>query len=111
MPTEPQPLQNFNTDTMSGIYPGSRNMVYQRLRLHHGDSQDQWYQLQEQSEANIALLLPIQADQPSSTPAFSIAGPQQPDFTNRLHDGLTEAGMQADACYICRLWQPMPVQT
>mgnify|MGYP003379185249 CR=1 FL=1 len=27
------PLQPFNFETMSGVYPGTRTQVYQRLRL------------------------------------------------------------------------------
>src|SRR3954470_22943162 len=116
MATEPQPLQNFNTDTMSGIYPGSRTMIYQRLRLAGSEDNRRWVQLrwyasQENGVAGAAALFTTKEEQEAATPTITIADPLHANFIVRLHDELTKAGLQADACYICRHWQPLSVQT
>lgn len=115
MATEGKPLQNFNLETMSGIYPGSRTMVYQRLRLHPssaaatapGDAPGgQWYQLQWYRDPDAAVLLPVQPAATASTPTITLADPQPTDFALRLHSSLAHANLRADACFICRHWQP-----
>jgi hypothetical protein len=115
MATERKPLLNFNLDTMSGIYPGSRTMTYQRLRLHalhsSADGQSQWYQLQWYSDPNAAMLLQVHANKPASAPIFTLDEPHHSSFTRQLHEQLTNAGLTADACYACRLWQPLQVVT
>jgi hypothetical protein len=115
MTTERKPFQNFNIDTMSGIYPGSRTMIYQRLRLHKladaSNTQGQWYQLQWYSDPAAAILLPLQADEPSPAPTLTLTDPQQASFAQSLHNELNQAGLRVDACFACRNWQPLPVHT
>lgn len=112
MASDRKPFQNFNLDTMSGIYPGSRTMVYQRLRLQHEDNGDsEWHQLQWYSEPPAAVLLHLQADKSAVTPVLSLPNPQQPDFVQRLHGELSQAGLRAEACYACRHWQPLHADT
>ena len=111
MPEESEPLQNFNTATMSGIYPGSRTMIYQRLRLRHTQAESsQWYQLQWYTEPASALLLQLRENQPS-TPVFRILAPEQPVFVHQLHEQLTASYLQAEACFACRNWQAQAVHT
>jgi hypothetical protein len=82
-------------------------MVYQRLRLHSKeDAQGQWYQLQWHSDPAAAVLLQLPPAIPSSPPIFTLVKPQRGDLAHRLHEELDYAGLQADACYICRHWQP-----
>lgn len=112
MPSDRKPLLNFNLDTMSGIYPGSRTMVYQRLRLHSTvlspeESGAQWYQLQWYTEPDAAVLMQLNANSPGSTTTLTLPDPQPTNLVPRLHDALTQAELQADACYICRNWQPV----
>jgi hypothetical protein len=112
--TDRKPLQNFNPATMSGIYPGSRTMTYQRLRLHRQgeaeqQSQGQWFQLQWYSEPTAAILQPMDANKPSIPPTITLIETQLTNFTEGLHEELREAGLEADACFICRHWQPLAV--
>lgn len=120
MPEDSEPLLNFNIATMSGIYPGSRTMIYQRLRLRYGDNayddtQDDanahWYQLQWYTEPASAILLQVLENQPSTTPVIGIPEPEQPNFVQRLHEGLSKANLKAEACFACRHWQPLSVHT
>ncbi len=112
MPAERKPLHNFNTDTMSGIYPGSRTRIYQRLRLHsQDDAQSHWFQLQWYSEPNAAILLQVQTKTPTTAPIITLSDPQEPDFAQRLYQELTTVGLQASACFVCRHWLPQNVHT
>ena len=116
MASERKPLQNFNLDTMSGVYPGSRTMVYQRLRLHRPvdgdiDPAAQWYQLQWYTDPDAATLLRLNADAPVPATTITLPDPRPANLVPRLHDALTQAELQADACYICRHWQPVETVT
>lgn len=112
MATEPKPLQNFNLDTMSGIYPGSRTMVYQRLRLHaQDDPKSEWYQLQWYADPAAAILLQLRANRPTTAPVLTLAEPDHSTFVRRLHEELTAAGLKADACFACRHWKAINVHT
>ena len=116
MPVDRKPQHNFNTETMSGIYTGSRTMIYQRLRL-HGTNQAQrqdrgeMYQLQWYTEPESAILFQTQTDAPTLAPVITLTEPQTVDFTQRLHSELASVGLKADACFACRHWQPLNVHT
>ncbi|MCC6454766.1 MAG: hypothetical protein IT328_07485 [Caldilineaceae bacterium] len=112
MPAERKPLQNFNIDTMSGIYPGSRTMIYQRLRLHHQEeAHSHWYQLQWYSDPPAAVLLQMRAATPTTAPLLSLPEPDRSDFVERLHNELAAREFKADACFACRHWHPLSVHT
>jgi hypothetical protein len=107
MSVERKPLQNFNVDTMSGIYPGSRTLTYQRLRLHAaGEADGQWHQLHWLDQPPAAVLLPVASPHDAPQPLLTIAAPQGADFATRLHTALADIGIVADACFGCRHWQP-----
>ena len=112
MATNRNPLHNFNLDTMSGIYPGSRTMTYQRLRLQpRAQSERDWYQLQWYADPAAAVLLRLHDNKLAPEAVFVIPDPQQPDFTLRLHTAISAVDLQADACYACRHWQPVHLRT
>ena len=104
-----EPLQNFNLETMSGIYPGSRTMIYQRLRLHSADAtKAQWYRLHWTEEPAAAQLYPKEDTQSPAAPTITLTDPHRPDFVYRFHEALSQAGLVADACFACHHWQPQP---
>lgn len=116
MAVERKPQHNFNTETMSGIYPGSRTMIYQRLRLQAihvepSGQQGAMYQLQWYTDPTAAILLPTQGDTPALAPLITLTEPQTADLTQRLHDELAAVGLQADACFACRHWYPLNIHT
>ncbi len=120
MAKDREPLVNFNIATMSGIYPGSRTMIYQRLRLRQGDeasdgasngANGRWAQLQWYTDPASAILLQANEKQPTPKPLLAIPEPEQPNFVQRLHEGLSGINLKADACFACRNWQPLPVHT
>ena len=111
MTTEGKPLINFNLDTMSGIYPGSRTRVYQRLLLHRAQSTAQWYQLQWYSEPPAALLLPQEGDEPMPAPVVTLRDPDPATLALTLYNALHQAKLRADACFACRHWQPLNLHT
>lgn len=106
MTTERRPLQNFNLETMSGIYPGSRTMIYQRLRIQSEiGGEPHWYQLHWYTEPPSALLSSADAgfDAPSSL--VDVPSPLHPDFLPLLHATLAGHGHTASVCYACHHWQ------
>lgn len=112
MVDEREPIKNFNIQTMSGIYPGSRTMVYQRLRLRdHNSNTGQWYQLQWYSDPTSAVLFSIEENQPTTTARITLTEPQPSTFVAQLHEALSQTGQQADACFACRHWQALNVHT
>ena len=111
-----EPLQPFNLKTMSGVFPGSRTQIYQRLRLYkHYESPAQavWTELRWYSEPPVAALW--LATNPSATPGAPGFAPAPilqmgdpltvGDFVLRLHYKLEDLDLQAEACFACRFWQ------
>jgi hypothetical protein len=106
MATKRRPLQNFNLETMSGIYPGSRTMIYQRVRIQSsGDDEPRWYQLQWYTEPPSALLSPVDAGNDNGATIIDVPSPRHPDFLPLLHATLARHAHKASACYACRHWQ------
>jgi hypothetical protein len=112
MSSERKPLENFNVDTMSGIYPGSRTMVYQRLRLRPAaDGSQEWLQIQWYAEPPAAVVSPTSRTQRRADLCARLEAPTDADFLPRLHAVLAVTGEAPDACFSCRNWQPVAQRT
>ncbi len=106
--------QLFNLATMSGVFPGTRTMVYQRVRLQSlVDANDLrwarilWY---DDPPACVAELEGRGATNAGSAaqamPLLRIPDPGGAEFVRVLRTALAAAGWQVQACGTCRHWQP-----
>jgi hypothetical protein len=112
MPSDHKPFENFNLETMSGIFPGSRTLVYQRLRLRPEEGSAQaWLQLQWYTDPPAAVLRAVSSTQPHADLQVRLAEPTDASFTARLHHALAERSVAVDVCFTCRHWQPLPLRT
>lgn len=112
MTSDRKPIENFNLDTMSGVYPGSRTMVYQRLRLRPAaDGSHDWLQIQWYVDPPAAVMGATARTQRRRDMLVRLEAPTDLSFLPRLHQVLTQAGEVPDACFACRNWQPMPQRT
>ncbi len=114
-PTErdqPQ-VQMFNLKTMSGVHPGSRTAIMQRIRLLPlaGNAQPpQWARLLWYSEPPGCVLYPQAegSEQWQTTPLLHLADPTPHHFLSRLRSALAEIGWQPLACGSCQHWHFSP---
>ena len=97
-------FQLFNLQTMSGVFPGTRTMVFQRVRvqpLEHGDEplgQPQWVRLlwyEESAACGVEL----------GTNLLRIPEPLSGDFGEKLAEALASHGLRYTACGTCAFWQ------
>lgn len=99
-------MQNFNLETMSGVYPGSRTRVYQRLRVQTAAQLEPiWAQLQWYADPAAAALLPMRHPQANTPVQLYLPDPQRGDFLPRLQNAATEQGLRLTACFTCRHWR------
>jgi hypothetical protein len=125
-------VQRFNLNTMSGVFPGTRTMVYQRVRvaLFDASSSEQsgvqpptqarrwarvlWYddppscvvelETREETEATTA------EDRP--TPQLvRIPDPERAGLAQHLEETLEAAGWRLITCGSCAFWQPQAART
>lgn len=111
MTNDGESLQNFNLDTMSGIYPGTRTQVYQRLRLRPLDdayAPAGWYTLQWYAAPPSLILRALNPDRSAPEAVLSLAPlPDDPlRFSAALRHTLAAQSLRADACFDCRHWRP-----
>ncbi len=107
-------LGRFNLATMSGVFPGTRTQIYQRLHLVRIDpvtgivmaDQRAWLQLLWYAEpaACVGYLFTAAAGQ-ADEPLFQLAEPQRGDFLQRLTSALLAQGWQLRSCATCHFWQ------
>ena len=103
-------FQLFNLQTMSGVFPGTRTMVFQRVRVRPIGQDDE-----EQGAAQWARLLwyeePAACVVELGSILLRIPEPLRGDFGKRLEEALAANGLRLMACGSCAFWQPMAVQT
>ena len=109
------PLQPFNFETMSGVYPGTRTQVYQRLRLlaradpaHQSPAEAACWALLLWYDNPRACLLVRQdpaTGRLDSTPLLHIAEPDTATLQSRLAQALAPLGWQLHACGSCAHWR------
>jgi hypothetical protein len=100
-------FQLFNLATMSGVFPGTRTMVFQRVRLRP---------LAGPADPPVWARL-LWYDDPAACvveldgPLLRIPDPRRPDFGARLRAGLAAADFTLLACGSCAYWQPLAAAT
>ncbi len=103
-------FQLFNLATMSGVFPGDRTQVFQRLRLQPLDDATGemiWAQVLWYTDP-VACVLYLQnnvKDARGITPLLRMAEPLAGDFNQQLQVALRQAGWQLQSCGSCRFWQ------
>lgn len=100
-------FQLFNLDTMSGVFPGTRTMVFQRLRVrpHESTGAAAWARLLWYDDPAACVV------ELNDAPLLRISDPQGEDFGARLRAGLAAGGYDLLACGSCAFWQPLAAVT
>lgn len=109
------PVQRFNLETMSGVFPGTRTQIFQRIRLRAlsptASELTRWAQVLWYSDPPACVVYRQGEDgQWDSTPWLELATPRV-DFNQRLQAALLGAGWQLESCGACDFWQPSTLQT
>jgi hypothetical protein len=105
-------FQLFNLETMSGVYPGSRTAVMQRIRLLPQTGEEKaprWARLLWYNDPPSCVLY-LQAETPEQwqeTPLLRIEDPDPQTFGRLFREGLSAAGWSPFTCGNCRHWQPL----
>lgn len=112
MSNEQEPLQPFNLDTMSGVFPGTRTPVYQRVRLRaQAGATPQWFQLHWYSEPPGAELVARHPDHTPQLLARLSVSVDRHDLPAQLAQAVARHNMQLTVCGTCRHWQAAALQT
>jgi hypothetical protein len=108
-------FQLFNLETMSGVFPGTRTMVFQRVRvqpleqdpIEHKDEAlgtAQWVRLLWYEEP-AACAVELGAN------LLRISQPLSGNFGGSLAEALAASGLRYMACGNCAFWQPAAAKT
>lgn len=100
--------QRFNLETMSGIFPGTRTQVYQRVRLQPLRQQTSgpiwaqifWYE----NPHSCVVFLQTEAGEWASEPLVRVEA-EATTIHHALAITLAEHGWQLTSCGTCRWWQ------
>ena len=102
-------FQLFNLETMSGVFPGTRTMVFQRLRLQSQEQGDQppgnaqWVRCCGMRSRPRGLEL--------GANLLRIPEPRSGNFSGRLAEALAAYGLRYMACGSCAFWQLAATKT
>jgi hypothetical protein len=104
------PLQPFNFATMSGIFPGTRTQLWQRLRLLPLEGAQQsacwalllWY---DTPRACVLVCQNPETAQLDATPLLRLEEPAPANLQARLASALAERGWQLYNCGACAHWR------
>jgi len=123
MAQEPSHVQRFNTDTMSGVFPGARPLVWQRVRLvpaHYAQAEKtarveqdpamQWAQLSWYADPAACELQLLTQGEPGQ-PVLRLHDPLAADFLDALQSALRAAGWQLHSCGTCHFWHACVAHT
>ncbi len=100
-------FQLFNLKTMSGVFPGTRTMIFQRVRVRaaeRADAPSQWARLLWYDDPSACIVELVGT-------LLRIDEPHGEEFGRRLQAGLAAAGVQLQSCGSCRWWQRLAVKT
>jgi hypothetical protein len=115
-------IQRFNLETMSGVFPGVRTQVFQRILLWPSDSaplaaapggdetsggvwaQLFWYETPRACVLQVPSGAPA-AEAAGDAPLLRIEAPQPAAIIPELETALREWGWQMRACGNCRFWR------
>ena len=104
--------QLFNLATMSGVFPGTRTMVYQRVRLRllRDEQVTAWARLlwyDDPPSCVVEVEERVDGGDVQMTPLLRIPDPGGAGFGSTLREALAAAGWQMLACGSCAHWQPL----
>lgn len=109
------PVQPFNLQTMSGVFPGTRTPVFQRVQTvpdNDPTATKRWLQLAWYTDPAACVAY---ATQPGAVdyaqPLFQVAEPLVGNFNQRLQAAVATVQQQLVSCGSCRFWQPSAVVT
>jgi uncharacterized protein with PIN domain len=117
-------FQLFNLETMSGVFPGTRTMVYQRVRLEPLDKpadRGRWARILWYDDP-AAWVVELEASGAAVSPAaeatpapprtlLRISEPLAADAGRQLRRSLEAAGWQLRCCGTCASFQPLAATT
>ncbi len=109
------PARLFNFETMSGVFPGTRTQVFQRVRLRDsgavaGDAAGaaaEWAQIFWSEEPPACLVAPLEMESGrTGAPLVQLEAPLHGELGGRLRAALAEQGKRLATCGTCLHWQP-----
>lgn len=117
-------FQLFNLATMSGVFPGTRTMVFQRVRLQPLEAPEDrwqwarilWYDdpaacVVELEARGDAVPPPDGGSARESQALVHISAPPTKDVRTQLRRNLEVAGWQLRCCGTCAAWRPLTAAT
>ena len=112
MRSDHETVQPFNLETMSGVFPGTRTQIFQRLRLRSiaGDKGEMtWSQFLWFAQPPVAVLVRTikEGTQLSDAPILELIQPLQGNFLHRLEEAARSRGWQLEICGSCDAWQSL----
>jgi len=105
----------FNLATMSGVFPGTRTQIFQRVRLQKiedsaetGDTEIRWAQIlwYENPPACVVVAKAQRAKEATSELLLRIEDETTANLHQRLIGELSANGWQLHSCVTCQHWQP-----
>ncbi len=116
-PKAQEARQPFNLATMSGIFPGTRTQIFQRIQVQSLVDRSAeigalrtWIQLlwPEGSHRCVGYLLSSGDELATTEPLFDLAvDPEPAIFQRQLQTQLQEKDYRLRACGSCHFWQPL----
>ena len=105
-------FQLFNLQTMSGVFPGTRTLIYQRVRIRPLNEPASAAGNQPPVTQSWARLLwysdpPACVVELNNGPLLRIPDPEGSDLGPRLQAGLAATGWELLTCGACAFWQPL----
>lgn len=117
-------VQRFNLQTMSGIFPGTRTPIFQRVRVQPQEAQpagqaagtpaiSQWVQLAWYTDPDACVAYALQPGTAIdyALPLVRIEEPLAANFNQRLQAALAAHQQQLRSCGSCHFWQQGAVVT
>ena len=117
-------VQHFNLKTMSGIFPGTRTAVFQRVRIQQQSEPPveqgttppvvtRWLQLAWYADpaACVAYVMQPGTAIDYESPLLRLSDPLAGDFNQRLQEALATQDQRLVSCGSCRFWQRSDVVT
>lgn len=110
------PVQRFNLATMSGIFPGTRTMLYQRVRLAPAAPDTaatawRWARILWYADPPACI---VELEAAAGSPAMLLARIEEPaaaTLAALLAETLASAGWRLRTCGTCAHWQPTTART
>lgn len=101
---------SFNLATMSGVFPGTRSQIFQRVRLQNMERAEEirWAQIlwMENPASCVVIARSNRSGEQEGEILLRLNEPKEGDLNLRLVEGLRQQGWQLRSCGTCHHWQP-----